>query len=45
MAGVLIVGGAALAVHSASSGGTANIEPCPGNIAASLGCFGAGRGQ
>jgi hypothetical protein len=44
VAGALVAGGVALAVYSAS-GSTSDVEPCPGEIGASLGCYGAGSGR
>jgi hypothetical protein len=44
VAGALVVAGVSLAVYSLS-GGSTSLGPCPTDVAVSLGCYGADRGQ
>jgi hypothetical protein len=43
--GALVVGAVGLAAYSSSHSTSSSLAPCPVDVAVSLGCFGAGRGQ
>jgi hypothetical protein len=42
--GALVVAGTGLAIYSLS-GSEASLDPCPTDVALSLGCYGSGRGR